>query len=192
MDRPHVLEEIRRTAKANGGIPLGRQRFLAETGIRESDWIGRFWVRWSDAVREAGFEPNARQAALDGGRLLERLGGLVRELGYYPVSAELRMKARADPEFPSHNTFGRFGRKERVALALVKWCESNPGWEDVQAICTPVAVRAVSNEVSEKEVPSPELGYVYLLKSGKFTRSAVVTRPAVENTSWRFNYPSQS
>lgn len=147
---------------------MGRQRFLAETGIRESDWIGRFWVRWSDAVREAGFEPNARQAALDGGRLLERLGGLVRELGYYPVSAELRMKARADPEFPSHNTFGRFGRKERVALALVKWCESNPGWEDVQAICTPVAVRAVSNEVSEKDVPSPELGYVYLLKSGKF------------------------
>ncbi len=38
----------------------------------------------------------------------------------------------------------------------------------MQAICTPVAVRAVSNEESEKDVPSPELGYVYLLKSGKF------------------------
>jgi predicted CopG family antitoxin len=57
MNKQHILQEIRRTAKENGDIPLGKQRFLAETGIRESDWIGRFWVKWSDAVREAGFEP---------------------------------------------------------------------------------------------------------------------------------------
>ena len=54
MDKQHIIEEIKRNAQENGGEPLGRHRFLTETGIRESDWIGRYWTKWSDAVREAG------------------------------------------------------------------------------------------------------------------------------------------
>jgi hypothetical protein len=34
--------EIRRTAEANGGTPLGKSRFAAETGVREHDWSGRY------------------------------------------------------------------------------------------------------------------------------------------------------
>jgi hypothetical protein len=55
MDKDRILAEIRRTASENGGRPLGRLRFFAETGIRESDWRGIHWVRWSEAVAEAGF-----------------------------------------------------------------------------------------------------------------------------------------
>jgi len=80
MNKQHILDEIRRTAKENGGVPLGRQRFLAETGIRESDWIGRFWVKWSDAVREAGYEPNTKQVAFEETYLLQKLAELVRDL----------------------------------------------------------------------------------------------------------------
>ncbi len=99
MDKRHILDEIKRTAGANGGVPLGKQRFLTETGIRESDWSGRFWTRWGDAVREAGYEPNVKQAAFEDDSLFEKLALLVRELGHYPVVAELRMKARSDPQF---------------------------------------------------------------------------------------------
>jgi hypothetical protein len=38
---------------------------LRETGIKEFDWSGRYWVRWSDAIREAGFAPNKLQAAYE-------------------------------------------------------------------------------------------------------------------------------
>jgi hypothetical protein len=43
VDRQHILDEIRRTAKANCGVPLGKSRFEQETGIRYYDWFGRFW-----------------------------------------------------------------------------------------------------------------------------------------------------
>lgn len=168
MDRQHILDEIRRTAEANGRIPLGRARFLAETGIRESDWIGRFWTKWSDAVREAGYRPNVKQGAYSEEWLLERLARLVRELGRYPVFAELRMKARDDPEFPSHTTLARLGTKAQLASALMTWCESKPDWEDVVAICAPIAVKAEADEVRPEDPTPVQNGYVYLLKSGKY------------------------
>ena len=168
MKKKQILDEIKRTAELNNGIPLGKSRFLKETGIRESDWIGKFWLRWADAVKEAGYEPNTLQKAYDDNWVLERLGSLVRELGHYPVTAEIRMKAREDDTFPSHNVFSRFGRKAEVASALLTWCESNPGWDDVGAICAPLAEPAIEDEeIAEPNEPST-YGYVYLIKSGKY------------------------
>lgn len=168
MNKAQILDEIRRTAKANGDIPLGRSRFLAETGIRESEWSGKYWTRWSDAVREAGYEPNKKQQPFDEAWLLENLAGLVRELGHYPVVAELRMKAREDRSFPSHNVFSRFGCKAKVGSALLTWCETNPGWSDVEAICAPLAEAASADD--DGPIGDHEPGYdcVYLLKSGKY------------------------
>ena len=71
--RDHILAEIRRTAEANGGQPLGRGRFESETGTRESDWSGRYWTRWGDAILEAGLEPNELQGAIPRDDLVERL-----------------------------------------------------------------------------------------------------------------------
>ena len=55
MNKEQILSEIRRTAKANGGVALGWGRFAEETRIRYYDWYGKFWTCWDDAVREAGF-----------------------------------------------------------------------------------------------------------------------------------------
>jgi hypothetical protein len=56
-EREHILSEIRRTAAANGGVPLDVDRFFAETGVKESDWRGIFWARWADALQDAGVQP---------------------------------------------------------------------------------------------------------------------------------------
>ena len=55
MNKEQILSEIRRTAKANGGVALGWRRFAEETGIRYYDWYGKFWTQWDDAAGEAGF-----------------------------------------------------------------------------------------------------------------------------------------
>lgn len=37
MTKAHILSEIKRTAAANSDKPLGRERFLRETGIKDTD-----------------------------------------------------------------------------------------------------------------------------------------------------------
>jgi hypothetical protein len=72
MNKERIIDEIRRTATANAGVPLGWRRFEQETGIRYYDWFGQFWTRWSDAVREAGFQPNRLTKAYDDAFLLTK------------------------------------------------------------------------------------------------------------------------
>jgi hypothetical protein len=52
ITKAHVLAEVVRTAKTKGGVPLGRQRFYTETGIKGIAWIGKYWARWGDATTE--------------------------------------------------------------------------------------------------------------------------------------------
>ena len=52
--KDEVLSEIRCLANKNGGFPVEKSRFLAETGIRELDWLGRYLTRWRDAQGKVG------------------------------------------------------------------------------------------------------------------------------------------
>ena len=167
MTKQHIIDEIRRTAKSNGGAPLGVRRFLKETGIRESDWRGRFWVRWSDAVREAGFEPNQKQGAIDDRVLLDKLIALIRELGHFPVGAEIRLKDAQDPTFPNLKTFARFGLKHELVARVRAYCESKAGHDDVATICAAVTPSENGQSVNDGKAAEPAFGFVYLMKSGK-------------------------
>ena len=111
MDKQHILDEIRRTARANNGVALGWRRFETETGIRYLDWYGRLWTKWGDAVREAGLQANRMVGACDDDFLLEKLVSLTRELGRVPVQGDLLTAARKDSTFPSEKSFRRFGSK---------------------------------------------------------------------------------
>jgi hypothetical protein len=170
MTKEHILSEIRRTAGANGDAPLGVDRFFTETGIKESDWHGKFWARWGDAVREAGFQPNQLTTARTTEDLLTKLAGLVRELGRFPVRGELRLEARADSTFPSDKTLRRLGGKQALAAQLEKFCRDR-GQNDLAELCA--AAAAKNDDAQDAEgVPEggaeAELGYVYLMKSGRF------------------------
>jgi hypothetical protein len=165
VTKQHIIDEIRRTAKENGGVPLGVGRFLKATGIRESDWRGRFWVRWNDAVREAGFQPNQKQGAFDDSVLLEKLISLIRELGHFPVAAEIRFKDANDPDFPNLKTYGRFGVKRDLVARVRSYCESKADYEDVVTICD--ATTPHEKTEPDGKAKEPTVGSVYLMKSGK-------------------------
>jgi hypothetical protein len=116
--REHILAEIKRTAEENGGSPLGQARFYKETGIKQSDWLGKHWARWSNALQEAGYPPNQWQGAYATTFLMERLAELSREIGHFPAKAEIQLKTHRDGNFPSANVFQRLGTKAELAAKL--------------------------------------------------------------------------
>jgi len=167
MDKQFILDEIKRTAAENGGIALGRDAFRAATGIKQTDWYGKFWVRWGDALQEVGFEPNEFQSAFDDDHMLAKVAALVLELGHFPVEGELRMKARNDKSFPSHSTFARLGSKSKLASRVAEYCDRVGELEAVAAVCRTRAQTGIASPHTEAKAPDVS-GYVYLIRSGRF------------------------
>jgi hypothetical protein len=166
MDKDHIIREIRRTAAQNGGTPYGSRRFETETGIRDAHWLGKYWARWSDALREAGFEPNQLQRAYDTAHLLDHYAALARELGRLPTANDLRMKDRIAAGFPSQTSFERLGTKAELVRMLRDHCATRDGYDDVIALCDAYAPRAENTR--EPLTPTTAEGTVYLLRSGRF------------------------
>jgi hypothetical protein len=166
MTKDQILSEIRRTAVANNGTPLGRQKFLKETGIKYSDWAGKFWTKWSDAIEESGFEPNQWTEAIPIEFLLSKYALLANELRHLPTSLELRFKARNDSSFPSHNSFSRLGSKSQITEKLLAFCSGKDNFSELLAILNnlPTIKEPLQNEVTNA---STENGFVYLLIFGQ-------------------------
>lgn len=168
MDKHYILDEIRRTAKENGGNALGRIKFFEATGIREADWSGKYWTKWSDAVAEAGFPQNRMQQAFDDASILDSLAQYIMELGRYPTVAELKIKRRSDETFPSKGVFARLGNRPEVAQRLIEHCAGRVELQPVINICTSIAAEKVKRRAAHVESDAQQAnGFVYLMKSGK-------------------------
>lgn len=169
VDRELILQEIRRCAAENGGAPLGRSRFLAETGIKETDWKGRYWVAWSEAVAEAGFTPNAMNSQkLDDEEILQQLALLTRKLGRFPTDAHLRLERRSHDDFPNATTIrGRLGDKAEQLARVRAFAGVEPDLQDVYELLA--ALEVARDEDSPKaDIREAPDGVVYLIRSGRF------------------------
>ena len=163
MEREEILREIRRTAEANGGRPLGRRMFERETGVRESDWSGRLWARWGDAVKEAGFLPNRMTVAFPREELAQTYLRVTRKLGRLPTVAELQLEKRRDPTFPSSQTFERLGRSRAARIAEVRaLCVLHPGWDGAREFSALVPAAPPTSRARVRQAAAAELGAVYL------------------------------
>jgi hypothetical protein len=169
MNKDFILAEIKRTAEQNGGVPLGQNKFARLTGIKKTDWYGKHWSRWGDALTQAGYTPNALSQPYDERSLLAPFALLARELGRFPVEGELRIKARQDKAFPSHSVFTKLGSKVERARKLLDYCTETPGFDDVAAICQSIVAES-RKEAPQKAEPGTEtqLGFVYLARMGKY------------------------
>jgi len=91
--KSHILSEIRRLAEASGKPP-GVRLFERETGIKESDWYPVLWLRWGDALQEAGFTRNTMQEAFSDEFLVEHYARLAQRLARLPVRGDRRSRWR--------------------------------------------------------------------------------------------------
>jgi Meiotically up-regulated gene 113 len=165
VDREQILSEIRRTAQANAGVPLGWRRFEEATGIRYHDWYGRHWTKWSDAVVQAGYQPNAMTQAYDDSVLLDCLVTLTRQLGRAPTHGDLAFATKNDQSFPSEKTFRRMGGKRDRVARMLQYCAANDTLKDVLALWQAIRLPEPDREVKSQ---APEnVGYVYLVKHGR-------------------------
>jgi hypothetical protein len=181
--REDILEAIRGAAAENGGRPLGRERFIERTGITEYA-LTRHWPRYSEALRDAGFEPNAMNRALNEDDVLRRYVELTRDLGHVPTSNELRHARATDSSFPSPGVFDRFGsKKDRIARAL-EYCRTVPAFPHVAAILEAAYAAEVASDGGEVPSQAKAPGFVYLVRGHpgeyKIGRTNLVDRRLVE------------
>jgi hypothetical protein len=100
--------------------------------------------------------------------LIEDFLGLVRELGRIPVEAELRMKRRQSTTFPSDRVFGvRFGSKGQLIEAVLEYCRTHAGFDDVVPLFLAAQGARRSNPRVEERDDPQQNGSVYLLKVGR-------------------------
>lgn len=180
MEKQHILNEIRRAAAQIGGAAPGRAWFEAETGIKESDWRGRFWARWSDAIREAGLTPNALNQRSDEDQMFSQLAAYMRELGRYPTVAEMRLRKRRVPLFPNHRTLERMGSRREVLRRVSAFCERSKEWSDVADLCAQMT--SATPETAHTAEVGVQTGYVYLalMKVGREKRYKIGKANLVE------------
>lgn len=151
-------------ADASAGKPPGQRLFRTETGIAERDWRGRYWARWGDALREAGYEPNVSIERYERDELIESLIPVIRHFGRFPTWAELGLERRANPTFPSIKGLRKWlGNHADRVQAVADYCDEHPGNEDVLEACRLAeasATRPITKEDASRE------GSVYLVQLG--------------------------
>jgi hypothetical protein len=173
--RDHIISEIRRLAAEKGGVPPGEKLFGSATGITPRKWTGIYWARWSEALGEAGFPPNAWTARLDSRIVLKQVAAFCRELGRLPTNSEIRIRSRTDPRFPGDTTLRRhFGGTIHLAAALRRLAADDPAWADLldrlpeedRSPVAPALPAPGAAAAPPPESPAQPEGLVYLLKSG--------------------------
>ena len=122
--REEIINEIRRLAAMNNGQPPGRRLFRRRTNIHPAEWQGVYWAIWSDALKEAGFQPNLKTEKLDEEFMLIKLAEACRHFEKFPSILELRLYRMSHREFPDVTTYVRhFGSPNLWPSHLALWAE---------------------------------------------------------------------
>src|SRR5438552_3298999 len=136
LTKDQIVGEIKRCAAANGGVPPGWRKFRTETGIGEKDWLGKHWARWSEALRDAGFESNQFNEPYTEDELREQYAKMTLEFGRLPTDRDIRLAVTKGAQLPSGKTLaGKFGGKTRLIEKLLEYCTSRPEYSQVVPLC---------------------------------------------------------
>lgn len=164
MNKAKIIDEIRRIALANNGKPPGVAKFINETGIKKAEWYPQLWLRWGDALIEAGFESNLKCVAYDKEYLIERYIELIEEYDRLPLEGEIRVKKKIDSTLPSHSAFRKLGTKYERAVAVIEYSRKRSVHNHIIKICEDI-IRSTPKQDYNNDYET-NIGYVYLIKHG--------------------------
>ncbi len=160
--RDFILSEIARVAAERKGVAPGQEAFAKASGITPAKWRGIYWLRWSEALSEAGFEANAFNIRSDSTIILKKLANLSRSLGRLPIRSEIKMQRRLDPDFPNLSTVGNHFPTNASLIGALRTLASNEDFADL------IALLPSTNDTNTPQLSDTKTadGVVYLLKMG--------------------------
>jgi len=165
VTKDEILSEIRKFVAANDGVIPGERTFAAATRIKESAWKGKYWARWTEAVKAAGYDPNTLNQKIPDEDILDKLAGFITSLGYFPIRDEINVQARTVPGFPVWQTVKkRFGGMPETATALLEYSRTS-GNAELTKLCEARLQREALRPAPRLDGKGKSLmyvGYVYL------------------------------
>jgi hypothetical protein len=165
MNKNYILEKIKEVVESDGAPP-GMQKFEKITGLKRTDWYGKHWARWSDALKEAGFEGNKYNQAYPKEALLKLYFDLVIELQKVPSTGEIRIKCNNDSTYPGHTTFQKaLGNRNEQLSALLDYAKRENAPKHIIELIANGLKAAPTKSVEKMSVG---IGYVYVIKFGDF------------------------
>ena len=160
--RERIVTEIKRLVSATGKVP-GVKAFENETGILRREWTGKIWVRWSEAIKEAGFTPNALVQRFDSQQVLKKVIECSEVIGRLPSNGDLRLYAYQNEGFPSNGTVeNHFPRRALLIEAIRDFVKDKPSHAHI------LAMLPDTNPVAKQTQSFSNYGHVYLLKAGDY------------------------
>src|SRR3989344_2586649 len=163
-----IINAIIKTAKENGGKPLGIGRFEKETGINLYD-CHKYWSTFGEAQREAGFIANTFQVPHKEEFILESLATLMRDIGRLPTKGDLIVRRNKDDGFPNEvSIHRRLGSQIEIAKKMYEYSKQK-GYNDIVEICKAYIDKSPNPEQEQENSDQNQiLGAVYLFKHGKY------------------------
>jgi len=162
-----IIEQIKLTAKRNNNIPLGVRRFANETGIKKYHW-SRYWPKFSDAQKEAGFTPNEKSISYPEELILKEFILLIRKLSRFPTRNEVGIEVRNNQNKPSECAMYRLGNNCEIANKILEYCKADSACRDIADVCKDFINKQSKREIDIKDDFLSSVGEVYLFKSGNY------------------------
>jgi hypothetical protein len=158
-----LIDTYKRLVNEHGGEHIGEGVFKRETGYSHHYWKGGFWRSWSDFQTDAGYEPNIATEKTPDEILLRRFAELALERNALPTEADLMLKKKEDPSFPSKSTYRRWGSRDALLEKVAEYCEDHHEFFPVLNLLK----TNTSKNIELRLEAGQTKGFVYLLRSGK-------------------------
>ena len=172
INKAAIIAEIQRIASENGGVPSGQKTFERDTGISTSNWRGKYWRSWGEALQEAGFAANVMNEAHEPSFLVLSLTRLTQKNRRFPTYADSRLEREANKSFPGHQSLTRLGTlNERIELVR-QYAIKHAEFSDVIELLPKSAENYNDAELPTAHATTTTEGFVYMgvLKIGREKR----------------------